>query len=266
MAYPLTEKTDLLSGSVSILGTLLIGIRALSTILCLAICLPLHGLWRLFRLPSPWPRIFLWLVGLNCGAVVRTNGKRLKSDVFYVSNHITWFDIPVIAGATGCTFVANDGIADWPVIGWLCRINKTIFVSRTSRMKVGEQITIIREAIEEKYPITVFPEGTTTDGNSLLPFKPSLFAAMSPPPKPIMVQPMLLDYAHISTEIAWIGDEGAGENAKRLFSRLGIIRATLHFLEPFDPSEFGDRKSICAEAERRITAALSASLDGRPVV
>ncbi len=266
MAYPLTERADAGQSSISLVGTLLIGLRLLAITLSLAICLPLHYLWRLFRLPSPWPRFFLWLVAANCGAVIKTNGRRLKQDVFYVANHVSWFDIPVIAGMTGCTFVAQDGIASWPIIGWLCRINKTIFVSRTDRMQVGDQIGIIREAIEEKYPITVFPEGTTTDGHSLLPFKPSLFQAMAPPPKPTMVQPMLLDFGKASKDIAWVGDEPAADNAKRLFARVGIIRTTLHFLEPFDPADYGDRKAICAEAERRIAKALSASLSGEPVV
>lgn len=266
MAYPLTEKTDTGQLSISLAGALLIGLRALGILLSFAICLPIHYLWRLFRLPSPWPRFFLWLVATNCGAVIKTSGNRLKTDVFYVANHISWFDIPVIAGVTGCTFVAQDGIASWPVIGWLCRINKTIFVSRTDRMQVGDQIGIIREAIEEKYPITVFPEGTTTDGHSLLPFKPSLFQAMAPPPIPTMVQPMLLDYGKVSQDIAWVGDQPVADNAKRLFARLGMIPATLHFLEPFDPSDYGDRKTICAEAERRIAKALSASLSGEPIV
>ncbi|MEP3227383.1 MAG: lysophospholipid acyltransferase family protein [Parasphingorhabdus sp.] len=266
MAYPLTGKTETEKLSVSVIGILLIALRACAIALTLVICLPLHYLWRLFRLPSPWPRLFLRLVATNCGAVIKTNGQRLKHDVFYVSNHISWFDIPVIAGVTGCTFVAQDGIASWPIIGWLCRINKTIFVSRTDRMQVGNQIDIIREAIEEKYPITVFPEGTTTDGHSLLPFKPSLFQAMAPPPKPIMVQPMLLDYGSVSRNIAWVGEQPAADNALHLFSRWGIISTTLHFLEPFNPAEFGDRKAICAEAERRIADALSASQSGEPVV
>ncbi|MEW4467169.1 lysophospholipid acyltransferase family protein [Parasphingorhabdus sp. JC815] len=266
MAYPLTGKSDANQLSVPVAGLLLIGLRISAIVFTLVISLFLHFLWRLFRLPSPWPRFFLWLVATNCGAVIKTRGQRLKKDVFYVSNHISWFDIPVIAGVTGCTFVAQDGIAHWPVIGWLCRINKTIFVSRTDRMRVNGQIDIIREAIEENYPITVFPEGTTGDGTDLLPFKPSLFQAMAPPPVPTMVQPMLLDYGKLNKEIAWVGDEPALVNAKRLFARIGIIPTTLYFLEPFDPSDFGDRKSISAEAQRRIAQALSASQAGKPVV
>ncbi len=266
MAYPLTERAEAERFSISVVGMLFIALRIAAILLSLAICLPMHYLWRLFRIPSPWPRFFLWSVATSCGAIIKTEGHRLKQNVFYVSNHISWFDIPVIAGVTGCTFVAQDGIASWPIIGWLCRINKTIFVSRTDRMQVGNQIDIIREAIEEKYPITVFPEGTTTDGHSLLPFKPSLFQAMAPPPKPTMIQPMLLDYGAASKDIAWVGEEPAIDNAKRLFARLGTVPTTLYFLEPFDPADFADRKAICAETERRIASALSASLSGEPVV
>lgn len=266
MAYPLTGRDNTGQRPLSIVGLLLIGLRVTAIGISLIISLPLHLLWRLFRLPSPWPRLFLKLVALNSGAIVKTRGKRLKQDVFYVSNHISWFDIPVIAGGTGCTFIAKEDIASWPVIGWLCRTNKTIFVSRTDRMKVSGQIGVIREAIEEKYPITVFPEGTTSDGLGLLPFKPSLFQAMIPPPKPIMVQPMLLRYGKATCEIAWVGDEPAADNAKRLFARIGIIQTTLYFLEPFDPADYGDRKAICAEAQRRIANALSAFQSGNPVV
>jgi len=266
MAYPLAEKTKETASSIPIIGMLLAALRALGIIISFLICLPFHCLWRLFRLPSPWPRYFLRLAALNIGAVVKTRGKRLKQNVFYTSNHITWFDILVIGSATGCAFVAQEEIASWPIIGWLCRINKTIFVSRTDKMQVGSQIETIREAIEEKHPITIFPEGTTADGINLLPFKPSLFEAMTLPPVPIMVQPVLIDYGKLSTEIAWVGDETAPDSIKKLFARFGAIPVTLHFLEPFDPTDFGDRKAICAETERRIAAALSASLHGEPIV
>src|SRR5690606_25501090 len=139
MAYPLTGRDNTGQRPLSIVGLLLIGLRVTAIGISLIISLPLHLLWRLFRLPSPWPRLFLKLVALNSGAIVKTRGKRLKQDVFYVSNHISWFDIPVIAGGTGCTFIAKDDIASWPVIGWLCRTNKTIFeIGRAScRERVG---------------------------------------------------------------------------------------------------------------------------------
>ncbi|MFX7942112.1 1-acyl-sn-glycerol-3-phosphate acyltransferase, partial [Acinetobacter baumannii] len=78
-----------------------------------------------------------------------------------------------------------------PVIGWLARQNRTVFVSRADRMGVAEQINQLREALAEAWAITIFPEGTTTDGQSLLPFKPSLLAVLDPPPPGIMVQPVV---------------------------------------------------------------------------
>ncbi|MDZ7588504.1 MAG: lysophospholipid acyltransferase family protein [Parasphingorhabdus sp.] len=232
-------------------------------ILLLLVLLPVQFLWQLLRLPTPWPQLFLRATAYICGARVSTKGKRLRRDVIYASNHMSWLDIPVIAGATGCTFIANDGIESWPIVGWLCRVNRVIFVSRTDRMKVGDQIAQVRAALEDNYPITIFPEGTTTDGTYLLPFKPSLFAVVAPPPKQMMIQPLWLDYHGAGPEFAWIGEETAPDNARRIFARGRAIRATLHFLEPFDPSALGDRKAICAEVERRIQAMLSASPCGQ---
>ena len=88
---------------------------------------------------------------------------------------------------SGCTFVANDGIEKWPLIGWLCTINNTIFVSRENRFSVGDQVDDLRDAMSGEQPVTIFPEGTTHDGSGLLPFKPSLFAALVPPPQGMMV-------------------------------------------------------------------------------
>ena len=130
-------------------------------------------------------------------------------------------------------------------------------------MGVARQIVDIRNAIDAKYPITIFPEGTTSNGNQLLPFKPSLFAAVAPPPKQIMIQPVFLDYGHLREALCWVGDESAANNAKRIFARHGSFRVTLNFLAPFDPVNYADRKAICAEAEQRMIEALSASMPGR---
>src|SRR5690554_5942411 len=98
MAYPLTGNDNTGQRPISFAGLLLIGLRVSAIIFSLIISLLLHYLWRLFRLPSPWPRFFLRIVAINCGAIIKTAGKPLKQNVFYVSNHISWFDIPVIAG------------------------------------------------------------------------------------------------------------------------------------------------------------------------
>jgi 1-acyl-sn-glycerol-3-phosphate acyltransferase len=92
-----------------------------------------------------------------------------------------------------------------------------------------------------------------------LPFKPSLFAALIPPPPGMVVQPVLLTYGRHTSRIAWVGDESAIGNFWRLLSYLRPIQATLHFLEPLDPLHFSDRKALTLAVRDRIGAAQQAS-------
>ncbi|CAN5310304.1 lysophospholipid acyltransferase family protein [soil metagenome] len=235
----------------------------LLTLLALAL-VPLHYLWRLFRLSSPWPRIFLRTAGRLSGARVSVEGVLLKRDVFYVSNHVSWIDIPAIAGASGTAFVAKVEIRDAPVVGWLSSLNRTVFVERENRLGVAGQINALRETLAENWSVTVFPEGTTDDGRSLLPFKTSMLKVLEPPPPGVMVQPVLIDYGAVGDEIGWLGDESGKANAARVLARRGSFPVVVHFLEPFDPRDFPGRKAIAAESRRRIEVALAAIL-GHPV-
>mgnify|MGYP005849464791 CR=1 FL=1 len=247
-------------------GRVRLALRAGLIVLSLVVMVPLYYIWRVFRLSNPWPKLFLRTVGRACGARVKIVGIPLKRDVFYISNHLSWLDIPVIAGRNGSSFVAQDGIKSWPVVGWLCKLNNTVFVSRGNRMGIAGQINELREALNETWAITIFPEGTTTDGSGLLPFKSPLLQVLDPPPPGVMVQPMFLDYGATAHDIAWVGEETAPNNALRLFTRGGSFDATLHFLEPFSPADFPGRKAIAAEARVRIEAALSASKGRDPAV
>ena len=118
-----------------------------------------------------------------------------------------------------------------------------------------------REALADNWSVTVFPEGTTTDGQSLLPFKTSMMRVLEPPPPGVLVQPVLLDYGALAEWIGWIGDETGVNNGKRVLARRGTFPLRLHFLEPFSPAEFAGRKAIGAEARKRIEGALLHTLD-----
>lgn len=256
MASPSTVRIEQHNPAAFIAGQFLFVARLLLLILSLTLGVILHGVWRLFGQPSPWPRFFLLSVSWISGIAAETTGKRIRSNVFYASNHHSWIDIPVISGVTGCTFVANDGIEGWPLIGWLCKINHTIFVSRENKLSVGDQIDDLRAAMTGQQPVTIFPEGTTSDGSGLLPFKASLFAALVPPPPGMMVQPVFLTYGRHTSRVAWVGEEKVTENFWRLLSYWKPISATLNFLEPFDPALFPDRKAISAEVRSRIGLAM----------
>lgn len=218
----------------------------------LLIALALHGTWRLFRLPSPWPRLFLASVARIVGARVRIEGCPLRRDVVFVSNHVSWTDILVLAGATGTAFIAAAELRRVPLVGWLCTLNRTIFVAREDRAAVTDQIATVRAALAGGWPVTIFPEGTTADGITLLPFKATLLEVLDPPPPATRVQPLRIDYGSATLDIAWIGDESGKDHALRLLRRCGRFPATLRFCEPFDPDRFAGRKAITAEARRRI--------------
>lgn len=105
-------------------------LRVSGIVLAIVVFLPLHGLWRLLRLRSPWPRRFLGIAGWCAGADVRIVGHPVRSNVLYISNHVSWLDILVLAGRTGTAFVAKADMAPWPVIGWLATLNNSVYVQR----------------------------------------------------------------------------------------------------------------------------------------
>ena len=238
------------------MGDLRLTLRLTTLALALVSHLLLHGLWRLFRLPSPWPRRFLRRFGRIAGARAQVSGAPLRRNVVFLANHLSWIDIPVLAGATGTAFVAKSELADHPVVGFLCGLNHTLFVRRGDRMGIAEQVASIRAALDQGWAITIFPEGTTGDGTALLPFKAALLAVLEPPPSGLMVQPVRIDYGPATPELAWIGDEPGPSHGARVLRRRGDFPVNLHFLEPFAPADFPGRKAIAAEARRRIEAAL----------
>ena len=241
-----------------------LGARSFMLLLGLLVCVPLHYIYRIFVYGSPIPMLFLRYAAWASGARVKVHGTHLKRDVFYVANHISWLDILSMAGACGTAFVAKAELEDAPVVGWLASLNRTVFVKREHRLGVAEQINALKEALADNWSVTVFPEGTTTDGQSLLPFKTSMLSVLEPPPPGVLVQPVLLDYGPVAEWIGWIGDETGVNNAKRVLSRKGTFELHLHFLEPFSPEDFRGRKAIGAEARRRIEEALCDTL-GKPL-
>jgi len=234
-------------------------VRALALVVALLVFVPLHYLYRIFRYGSPFPMWFLGTAGWICGARVKRIGTPLRRDVFFIANHVSWIDILVLAGASGTAFVAKQELSEVPVIGWLCTLNRTVFVKRENRMGVAEQINALREALADNWSVTVFPEGTTTDNRSLLPFKTSMLSVLEPPPPGVLVQPVMLDYGAAGEEIGWVGDESGVNNARRVLGRRGTFVVRIHFLEPFSPEEHRGRKAIGSKARADIEAALLAA-------
>jgi 1-acyl-sn-glycerol-3-phosphate acyltransferase len=224
--------------------------------LWLAICMPLHFFCRLLRIPSPWPRLFLRGAGWCCGMRVAVSGQRVLRDVLYIANHISWLDILVLAGRTGSAFVAKADMEPWPLIGWLSTLNNSVYVQREARLDAGAQASALGAALSTGQPLTLFPEGTTSDGTMLLPFRSSLLAAVSPPPSGVTIQPVAIDYGTAAPAFGWTGTESFGTNALRILSRPGLTLVTLHFLEPLDHADFAHRKAMTLHSRQAIAAKL----------
>jgi 1-acyl-sn-glycerol-3-phosphate acyltransferase len=234
-------------------------LRAAAIVLGLIVCVPLHYLWRLSGSASPWPPRFLGWVARCAGMRVRIAGTPLRRDVLFVANHLSWLDILLLGSAARAAFVSKEEVARWPLVGWLAGLNNTIFVARSARGAVAGQVDALRAALATGQPVALFPEGTTDGGTEVLPFRPSLLASTMPPLPGLKVQPVAIDYGPAGAEIAWIGDESAAANARRILSRKRTVPVTLTFLAPVDPHGAPNRKVLAEAARGEILAALAAS-------
>lgn len=240
---------------ISAWGWMIAILRLCFMLALLVVCVPLHYLWRLLRLGRFWPRVFLSGIGLTAGLEITIHGKA-RPGTLLLSNHVSWLDIPALAQGAGSAFVAHDGLAAIKPLKWLCDMNETVFVARHRRATVAEQAEQIREAIDNGGTLTLFPEGTTSDGTGMLPFKSALLSAVMPLPEGVTVQPVLLAYEDVP-EMAWVGEEPGMDNFFRIIARLRPLRLAIHFLEPLHGAELADRKAMSAAAEARLRNAMT---------
>ena len=227
-------------------------LRAVIRIACMAalllVCIPFYYICHLLRLPNLSPRLFLGGVAWISGVELSYRGQMARGGVFLIANHVTWIDIPALAAASGSAFVGHDGLASMPLLEWLCRMNRTVFIARHDRTSVVSQVEAVRAALSDSGALAIFPEGTTSDGTGLLPFKSSLLSAFEPLPAGITVQPVLLDYGPEAAGIAWVGDEHGLDNFFRILARSKPLRLTIHFLTPLAGPALESRKTIAQAA------------------
>lgn len=149
----------------------------------------------------------------------------------FVANHISWTDIPVLACLTGAGFVAKREIGDWPVIGPLARRWGCIMVDRDRRLAVREQVCAVAECLANGPGLVIFPEGTTSDGIGLLPFRSSLLAVAGNLDERI-IQPVGITYRNPDgsaltpcdrKRIAWLGEVSLLPHALALAARGGTL-------------------------------------------
>lgn len=243
------------------------------------VLLPFHLLflwlkhpWR-NRLPRYWHRMTLWAIGVR---VVIHGAAARKHPMMIVANHASWLDILVLASVANVTYVAKAEVRDWPVFGLLARLQRSVFVVREDRHKTHHQANEMAERLNAGEIVVLFPEGTTSDGNRLLPFKTSLFAsataaASESPTGSVVVLPVAVAYTKVHGMpmgfyhrpiAAWPGDV---ELLPHLLGVLkeGALDAEVAFGTPIAVTSTSNRKVLSAATEGEIRTMMETMLRGR---
>ena len=188
-------------------------------------------------------------------------GSPMKSGGAVVANHASWLDIFALNARKRIYFVAKHEVSAWPGIGWLARATGTLFIRR-SRTEAAEQVAMFKERLGVGHRLLFFPEGTSTDGLRVLPFKPTLFAAFFDPAirDQMALQPVTLIYQAPEGEdprfYGWWGDMEFGPH---LLSTLAAKRqgsVTVVYHPPVQLSDFDDRKTLAKTLENTVRAGL----------
>lgn len=115
----------------------------------LVACVPLYYAARPFTRHNPWPRRFLSGIARLAGVRITTQGARDGPGEFFLANHVSWIDVPVIAASSGAAFIAHDGLTHFSLLRWLCELNDTVFVARHDRRSVALQVNGARGAARD---------------------------------------------------------------------------------------------------------------------
>lgn len=210
-------------------------------------------------------------VNKTLGARIVVNGEPVENEAcLVISNHASWQDIFFLGGTVPVCFVAKDDVAGWPVIGMLARMAGTIFVDRSNRQAAGETTRLMQEKLEQGARIALFPEGTTGDGNRLLPFKSSLFAAgqMEVRGEHIKIQPVTIAYKKVwgmpmgreqRSKFAWPGNVELPGHLWAIL-REGPADISITFHPPLTIDEAGNRKLLAKHCEKVIGERLAEEL------
>lgn len=216
---------------------------------------PIHGLARPWtgHIPALVSRAACWAIGFD---YVR-RGEPMQHRGAVVANHSSWLDIFVLNAGGPLTFVSKSEVAAWPVIGWVARAAGTVFVRRDAR-EARAQTEMFRERFAAGDKMLFFPEGTSTDGQRILPFKPTLFAAVYGEglKDRLWVQPVTVAYfAPEGAEprfYGWWGDMEFGPHLLRVLARSPQGRVEVTWHPPVKVADLADRKALARVAEAAV--------------
>ena len=247
-------------------GVVLVAVLLLGVVAMMALRLverPLYGLHR------PWTpfitqavcRTAFFVLGMRHEAV----GERMAERGAVVANHASWLDIFSLNARKRVYFVSKAEVAGWPGIGWLARATGTVFIQRNPK-QARDQTQLFEKRLLAGHRLLFFPEGTSTDGLRVLPFKTTLFAAFFTKTlrKELSIQPVTLIYHSPLYEPArfygWWGDMAFGPHLLKTLSARRQGRVEVIYHAPLAVADFPDRKALAAACETAVQAGMDAKL------
>lgn len=253
-------------------GSRLLGwVRAISYFALTFAVMPVQALALLFSaslaewIPIRYHALCARMLGFRL--IVKGTPSQVRPTLF-VANHTSYFDIMLLASLIPCSFIAKSDMISWPLFGWLARLQRSVFVDRKPT-NVGEHRSEVAKRLAEGDNLVLFAEGTTSDGNRLLPFKSSLFS-VAESDRPLTVQPVSivatgLDGMPLGRMLrplyAWYGDMPLLPHAWAAV-KAGLITVEIEFHEPLTNQGL-NRKQLAEICWTEVEAGFVRSITGR---
>jgi lyso-ornithine lipid O-acyltransferase len=221
-----------------------------------------------FRIPVFYHRLLLKLMGIR----VHVSGQpSTAAPILFVSNHASYLDVPILGSLVPAGFVAKTEVADWPLFGILSRIQNSVFVERR-KTRAADQRTLLQDYLAKKQSLILFPEGTSSDGLTALPFKSSLFGIVedSACGQSITVQPVSVTCTELDgfpmlreerPVFAWYGEDlPLVPHLWNVFLHSGFTVEVI-FHTPLATTATPNRKDLAAASHKIVAEGIRQSLE-----
>ena len=260
-------------GGVDRMGSTTLRLRRLALYIAWTLPLmPVQGLGLLLRQPwvATFPRFYhRWCCRILGLRVRRIGQPTTARPVLFAANHVSYLDITVFGSLIPGSFIAKREVARWPLFGSLAKLQRSVFIDRQMRSTAAQRDSIAGR-LATKDALILFPEGTSGDGNRVLPFKSALFSVADRADS-LIVQPVSIAYTRLDGMpigrvlrplFAWYG---AMAMAPHLWNVLGLgkVEIVVEFHRPTTLAECGSRKLLARYCQERVSAGLEAALTGR---
>jgi 1-acyl-sn-glycerol-3-phosphate acyltransferase len=223
------------------------------------------------RFPMFYHRLCCRLMGIAVAPVGTMSRHR---PTLFVSNHTSYLDITVLGSVIPASFVAKAEVARWPLYGILAKLQRTVFVERRRQTSLHQRDQL-QERLAAGDNLILFPEGTSNDGNRVLPFRSALLSVAELPADQgsLTIQPVSIAYFALNgipmghglrPLVAWYGDMSLAPHLWQ-FSRLGKITVVVEFHPPIDPATVAGRKDLTRQCLGAVSGGVERALTGHAI-